>query len=243
MLAQKELAQIELSDISLEVTRKDIKHLHLSVHPPAGRVTFAAPSRLDLDTIRIYALSKLRWIRQQQLKLRSQEREPPRTCVNRESHYLWGKRYLLKVSEREEKPGVEIGHDVLRLRVRPGTTVEGRRRVLEDWYRGELYVALAPIVAKWEKLMRTKSANVSVWRMKTRWGSCSPSLRTIRINLDLAKKPTDCLEYIVVHELAHLIEPTHNASFVAVMDRFMPQWRMHRNTLNRLPLRHEEWGY
>ena len=235
--------QVQLGDIAVDVVRKDIKNVHLSVHPPTGRVRIAAPERMSLDTVRVFAISKLGWIKRQQHKLLEQERETPREYLDRESHYVWGRRYLLKVVEVEQSPTVELSHSRMVLRVRPGTDQARRRVIVEDWYREQVKQAAPSLVAKWGKLTGVKCEHVFVQRMKTKWGSCNHRAGTIRLNTDLAKKPKDCLEYIVVHEMVHLIEPTHNARFLALMDRFMPKWQSHRQSLNRLPVRHESWIY
>ncbi len=235
--------QIELGDITADVILKDIKNVHLSVYPPAGHVRISAPERMSLDTIRVFAISKLDWIKQQQAKLRAQERESPRDYVDRESHYVWGKRYLLTVTESDEPPAIELKHRRMLLRVRPGTGVDKRRELVEEWYRERLKEAVPPLLARWQPLLGVSVERWFVQRMKTKWGSCNHKAHTIRLNTDLAKKPPECLEYIVVHELVHLLEPTHNARFVALMDRFMPKWQFHRQVLNRLPVRQETWSY
>ncbi|WP_169973968.1 M48 family metallopeptidase [Tautonia rosea] len=235
--------EIRLGDIAVDVELKDIKNVHLSVYPPTGRVRIAAPSRMSLDTIRVFAISKLGWIKRQQAKIRSQERETPREFIDRESHYLWGRRYLLEVFERNAPPAIEVKHNRLILGVRPGTSEARRGEIVEDWYREQLRAAAVPLVARWEPILGVRANRVFVQRMKTKWGGCNPRTRNIRLNTDLAKKPRGCLEYIVVHELVHLIEPTHNPRFVSIMDAHMPQWRSLRDQLNRLPVRHEEWGY
>lgn len=235
--------QIQLGDLSVDVVRKDIKNVHLSVHPPNGRVTIAAPSRMDLDTLRVFAISKLGWIRQQQKKIRDQEREAPREFLERESHYVWGKRYLLHVSEADTPPCIQLRHKRILLQVRPGTTKEKCQALVEEWYRQQIRKAASPHVERWQKRLGVQVQRIFVQRMKTRWGSCNPSTHSIRLNTDLAKKPPECLEYIVVHELMHLLEPTHNARFQSLMDQHLPQWRSHRDTLNRLPVRHESWAY
>jgi len=234
---------IDLGDIKVEVVKKDIKNIHLSVYPPAGRVRISAPSRMSLDTIRIFVISKLGWIKQQQQKFQSQARETPREYLDRESHYVWGKRYLLRVIESDTAPVVELKHSRMFLHVRPGTDAVKKQIIMETWYREQLKQALPPLIAKWEPLMGVQVARFFVQRMKTRWGSCNPGARRIRLNTDLAKKPRECLEYVVVHEMVHLLEPTHNARFVALMDQFMPKWQFYRDVLNRLPVRHEDWGY
>jgi predicted metal-dependent hydrolase len=232
-----------MGDFEVEVIRKDIKNIHLSVLPPEGRVRMSAPEHMKLDTLRVYAVSRLQWIRKQQGKLRAQERETPRDYVERESHYLWGKRYLLKVIEKDEPPKVERTHRHLILQVRPGATQEKREKVLARWHRDQLKEAVLPLIAKWEPILGVKVERFFIQHMKTKWGGCSPERRTIRLNSELAKKPPECLEYLVVHEMVHLLEPTHNERFVALMDRFMSNWRTRRDTLNRLPVRHEDWAY
>jgi len=235
--------RIKLGEIVADVVLKDIKNVHLSVYPPTGKVRISAPMRMDLDTIRVYALSKLGWIKRQQEKLRAQERETPREYLDRESHYVWGKRYLLKVVEKDSAPTVVLEHGRMLLQVRPGTTEGSRQAILDKWYRDQLKDALRPLVAKWEPIIGSKVERCFVRAMKTRWGSCTPAKRSIRLNTDLAKKPRECFEYIVVHEMVHFLERSHNTRFVSLMDGFMPNWRFHRAVLNRLPVRHESWSY
>ena len=237
------VTKIELGEIAVEVVKKDIKNVHLSVYPPAGRVRISAPLRMNLDTIRVFAIAKLGWIKQQQKKLRTQERETPREYLDRESHYFWGKRYLLKVVERDDLPGVELKHSQMRLRIRPGSSYEKKQAIVEEWYRQQLKQSVPVLIARWEPLIGVKVERFFAQRMKTKWGGCRPESRSIRLNTELAKKPTQCLEYIVVHEMIHLLEPTHNTRFTSLMDQFMPQWRFCRAELNRLPVRHEDWGY
>lgn len=233
------ITQIELGEITVDVVLKDIKNIHLSVYPPNGRVRIAAPRRVDLDTLRIFAISKLEWIKRQQKKLQAQERETPRTYLDRESHYVWGKRYLLQVIEGDKAPSVELQHAWMILQVRPGADEAKKRIIVEAWYREQLKQVVPPLIAKWEPLMGVRVERFFVQRMKTRWGSCNYVAHRIRLNTDLAKKPRECLEYIVVHEMAHLLEPSHNARFVAVMDRFMPKWQFYRDQLNRLPVSYQ----
>lgn len=234
---------LDLGELRAEVTRKAIKHVHLSVLPPAGKVRVAAPQSMPLDTIRLFVVSKLTWIRSQQRKLQSQERETPREFLNKESHYLWGKRYLLEVRYAESAPCVTLSPRKLHLQVRPGSDAARCDEVLDAWYRAQLRDALPELLAKWEPLLGVKADRVFVQRMKTKWGSCTPDLGYIRLNTDLAKKPPVCLEYIVVHELVHLLEPTHNERFVGLMDLYLPHWQHLRRQLNQLPVRHENWAY
>jgi len=234
---------LELGDVAVDVVLKDIKNVHLSVHPPTGRVRIAAPERMKMDAIRLFAISKLGWIKDQQRKLSEQERETPREYLDRESHYVWAKRYLLTVIETNATPSVELKHSRIELRIRPGTDENNRRAIIEKWYRQEIKAVVPDLIAKWEPLMDVRVERFFVQRMKTRWGSCNPEMRTIRLNTDLAKKPPECLEYIVAHEMLHLLEPTHNARFQSLLDRFIPNWQLRRQILNRLPVRHEDWTY
>lgn len=232
-----------LGGIQIDVLRKDIKNVHLSVHPPAGRVRIAAPRHLSDDAIRAFAIRKLGWIRRQQAALQEQERETPREFLDRESHFVWGRRLLLRVVEADATPRVELSPRRLTLHARPRTPVSKRVQILEEWYRLQIRAALPPLVSRWANLMGVTVRHVFVQRMKTKWGSCNPRAGTIRLNTELARKPPECLEYLVVHEMAHLLERTHNPRFVALMDRFLPAWHSVRQTLNRLPVRHEDWDY
>lgn len=235
--------QLDLGGMAIDVVRKNIKHVHLSVYPPSGKVRASVPLHMELDTIRVFAISKLAWIRSQQRKIQAQDREPPREYLDRESHYLWGKRYLLEIVEKDAAPAVELMHSKLVLQLRPYTDDVRRQEILDTWYREQIRAEVPALIAKWEPLMGVKAERFFVQRMKTKWGSCNPASRSIRLNTDLAKKPPECLEYIVVHELAHLLEPTHNARFTALMELFMPKWRHLKDELNRLPVRHEDWEY
>lgn len=235
--------QIDLGNLQIEVVRKKIKNLHLSVLPPLGRVRIAAPGHMNLDTIRVFVISRLAWIKAQQRKMQVQQREAPREYVDRESHYVWGRRYLLKRVEFEAAPAIELKHSKLVLQVRPGTNELRSREILDAWYREQIRAAVPELIAKWEPVLGVRVGRVFVQRMKTRWGSCNPATGAIRLNTDLAKKPPECLEYIVVHEMTHLLEPSHNARFVSLMALFMPQWQHLRDELNALPVRHEDWGY
>lgn len=234
---------LRLGDIEVDVVLKDIKHVHLSVHPPTGKVRVSARSRMSLDTIRVFAIAKLGWTKTQQRKLRKQERERPREYLDRESHYVWGRRCLLKVVASSRRPSVAVAHRRMILRVRPAIDSSRMQAVVDQWYRNQVRKALPALLAKWQPLLGVDVDRIVVRRMRTRWGSCSPRSGSIRLNTDLAKKPPECLEYVVVHEMIHLIEPTHNARFVALMDRSMPEWWFHRAQLNRLPVRHERWTY
>lgn len=234
---------INIGGISAEVVLKDIKNIHLSVYPPSGRVRIAAPTHMGLDTIRVFAIAKLSWIRRQQRKLQDQVREAPRDFTDRESHYFKGRRYLLKVVERDSAPTIEIKHNKMVFGLRPGTDKAKRQAIIDEWYRQRLKDDIQPLIAKWERTLGVEVGHVAIRRMKTRWGSCNHDTRSILINLELAKKPIECLEYIIAHELSHLRERTHSAKFVAILDRHLPQWHALRDELNHLPVRHEHWDY
>lgn len=234
---------IELGNIKIEVEQKDIKNIHLSVYPPNGAVRIAAPTRMDLDTIRVFALNKLKWIRKQQNIFQAQERETPREYLTKESHYFLGKRYLLKVIVHNQPAKVVVKHGAIELFVRPNTSENKRKTLLDDWYRNELKAMLPKMIRKWEKVIGVQSDEFCIKKMRTKWGTCNVKAKRIWLNLELAKKPLDCIEFIVVHELVHLLERSHNEVFVAYMNKFMPKWRFYREELNKLPFRHVDWKY
>lgn len=237
------MQQIMLGDICIDVVHKDIKNVHLSVYPPSGRVHISAPLRLDIDTIRVFAVSKFGWIKKQQAKLRDQERETPREYINRESHYYLGKRYLLIVIEHNASPKVVLKHTTIELYVRENTSAEKRKDVLENWYRQRLKEIVPEYITKWEEIMKVKVQEFAIKKMKTKWGTCSREAGRIWLNLELAKKPLHCIEYIIVHEMVHLLEKKHNEVFIAYMDKILPKWKFYKKELNRSPLRHENWSY
>jgi predicted metal-dependent hydrolase len=234
-------AQLNFGGISVDVVFKDIKNVHLSIYPPTGRVRISAPARMKLDTIRIFAISKLDWIKRQQTRLQEQERETPREYLDRESHYVWGRRYLLQVLEMEATPGVQLNVSEMVLRVRPGTSENKIQAIISQFYREQIRAAVTPLVATWAPVIGVTFDKLYVQQMKTKWGSCNPRARAIRLNTELAKKPKHCLEYIFVHELAHLTERHHNDRFISIMDQHLPQWRLLRQELNCMPVSHETW--
>jgi len=225
-----------INDIEIELIKKDIKNLHLSVLPPNGRVRISAPKRMDDEAIRLFAISKLSWIKKQRSKFKNQERQPEREFVSGESHYFMGKRYLLNVVyTNKRKQGVEIRNKTyLDLFVREGSNKEQRQKVMKEWYRKELKALIPPLIEKWEPILGVKVASWGVKHMKTRWGTCNTTAKRIWINLELAKKSPICLEYIVVHEMVHLLERHHNERFISYMDKFLPNWRSIKAELNGL---------
>ena len=232
---------IELGDISISVTRKDIKNVHLSVHPPEGRVTLVAPTSTRLEVARAYAISRLGWIREQQRKLEGQAREAPRQFVERESHYVWGRRYLMVVNHLHSKPSVVLDHKRITLTVRPGSDAHKRADVIHEWQKRQLHAVVPVLIKKWERKLKVKVAGYYLQRMKTKWGSCNHQAGNIRLNTELVKKPKDLLEYVIVHEMVHLLEPTHNERFISILGEHFPTWREARAELNELPLAAEVW--
>jgi predicted metal-dependent hydrolase len=232
----------ELGEVTISLTRKSVKNVHLTVHPPAGRVTLVAPMRTRTEVARAYAISKLGWIRLQQKALRDQAREPQRRYIERESHQLWGRNHLLTVIKVDAKPSVKVGHRRITLSIRPGSDEAKRAQVMHEWHKRLLHGVVSDLVARWEPRLGVKVAGYFLQRMKTKWGSCNPAASTIRLNTELVKKPKDLVEYVVVHEMLHLLEPTHNERFVSLLARHWPQWRESRNELNALPLSAATWS-
>jgi len=237
------MPEIRIGEIDIDVTYKDIKNVHLGVYPPGGQVKISAPLRTASDVLRVFAISKLSWIKKQQLKFRTQEREQVKDFVSRESHYFLGKRYLLKVIEHDAPPRIEIKHDTLTMFVRPATRAEKRQIILEEWYRRNLKEIAPAIIAKHEKRLKVSVKQLGVKKMKTKWGTCNCKAGRIWLNLELAKKSREFIEYIIVHEMVHILERHHNEIFIAYMDKFLPKWRFYKEELNRGPLREEKWEY
>lgn len=239
-----EQGRITVSGVEVDVLRKPIRNAHLAVYPPHGRVRLAVPLSMTDDAIRLLVVSKLAWLQRHRRKLETQEREAPREFVTGESHYFLGRRYLLRVVEGPGPVSVRIMNKRhLVLHIRSGSSKEQREQIMADWYRSELRALAATYFAQWTEAMGVRPSKWGIKVMRTKWGSCNHRSGSIWLNLELARKPVKCVEYIVVHELAHLLEHTHDERFVAYMDRYMPQWRMHRQALNRLPVRHVDWVY
>jgi predicted metal-dependent hydrolase len=239
-----ETKTLAVSGIKVEVVRKDIKNLHLGVYPPHGRVRVAAPRVVSDEAIRLAVIDKLGWIKRQQAKFAEQPRQSQREMVNGESHYFLGRRYRLRVREHDAPARIAVrGVASLDLFVRPGTSAEQREAILLRWRRERLKELIPPLLEKWQTLLGVQVVDWGIRKMKTKWGGCNPSARRVWFNLELAKKPEVCFEYIVAHELTHLRERHHNERFTALLDTHMPQWRQYRDMLNRLPLAHEDWAY
>ena len=236
--------RITVSGIAVEVVRKDIKNLHLGVYPPNGRVRVAAPLVVSDEAVRLAVIDKRAWIRRQKARFAEQPRQSEREMVNGESHYFLGRRYRLRVHEHEAPARVALrGVASLDLFVRPGSSVEQREAVLLRWHREQLKALIPPLLEKWQPVLGVQIAAWGIKKMKTKWGSCNVDARRVWFNLELAKKSSQCLEYIVVHELVHLLERHHNERFTALMEGYLPDWRNSRDRVNQSPLGHESWSY
>ncbi|SDP94798.1 hypothetical protein SAMN05428975_3998 [Mucilaginibacter sp. OK268] len=238
------MEQLTINNIQIDIVRKDIKNIHLAVYPPTGRVRIAAPIKVNDDTIRLFAISKMAWIKRNQRKFESQDRTSSREYKQRESHYFLGKRYLLNIIEEDTTPKIFLRTKTyIDLYVRPGTSSIKRHKIITEWYREELKKLIPNIIEKWEKVLNVKVHNWRIKSMKTKWGSCNIDKKRILLNLELVKKPEQCLEYIIVHEMIHLIERHHNERFLYYIDTFLPSWKQLKTQLNKLPVSHAEWGY
>lgn len=239
-----EAHQIVVNQMPVEIVRKDITNLHLGVYPPVGRIRVSAPLHLSDSAVRLAVIGKLGWIKRQRSRFVAQTRETAREWVSGESHYYFGRRYRLRVIEQEGRPEVRIATQTrMELRVRPGAIPTEREQLLQRWYRRNLRAEAAPLVEKWRKKLNLPPVTFQIKRMKTKWCTCNIEARRIWLNLELAKKPRPCLEYIIVHELIHLLERHHNNRFQKLMDKALPPWRTYLDELNATPLAHEEWEY
>lgn len=235
-------AYLTVAGLGVDVVYKDIKNLHISVYPPVGRVRVAAPATTDEDTIRLAIVQRLPWIKRQRELLQKADRQSKREMQSGETHYVWGQRYLLDASRTSGRNHVETKGQTLWVVTPAGTDSEAKFAALDRWYRRELKAALPALFEKWQPVLGVRADKIVVRRMKTKWGTCIPGTRTVWINQELAKKNPRCLEYIVVHELMHLLERTHNPRFIELMDRHLPDWRARRDELNGAPLSNEDWG-
>jgi predicted metal-dependent hydrolase len=235
---------ILVGGIEVHVVRKAIKNLHLGVYPPAGRVRVAVPLAVSDDAVRLAVIGKLGWIKRQKARFQEQQRQSKREMVSGESHYFLGRRYRLRVIEHDGAFKVVMPRkESIELYVRPQTETNRREQVLQDWYRQQLRTLIPALLEKWQPILGVRVEDWGIKKMKTKWGSCNKDARRIWINLELAKKPVECLEYIIVHEMTHLIEPHHNDRFRTLMDKVIPQWNLRRARLNRAPLGYEKWEY
>jgi len=237
-----ELSQITIGGISVEVVRKRIKNLHLGVYPPHGRVRVAAPLAVSDEAVRLAVIGKLGWVKRQRSHFQSQPRQSVREMIGGESHYFLGRRYRLRVIEKTGPTGVVLrNRSAMELYAPVGASTTRRYTILQRWYRDRLRELVPPMLLKWQRALGVAAADMGIKKMKTKWGSCNVNARRIWLNLELAKKPVQCLEYVLVHELTHLLERHHNDRFITLMDRHLPTWRQHREALNAAPLAHEDW--
>ncbi|MDK1119551.1 MAG: SprT family zinc-dependent metalloprotease [Anaerolineae bacterium] len=235
---------ITVNNIEVQIVRKDIKNLHLAVYPPDGRVRVAVPNHVTDENVRLAVIEKLNWIKKQQAHFETQSRQSEREMVSGETHYVWGKRYRIEVIERWGKHEINFKNNVwLRLLVSPNTSRTNRERVMNEWHRAKIKQRIPDLIEKWEPIIGVQVQDWGVKKMKTKWGSCNINAERVWLNLELAKKPAECLEYILVHEMVHLLERLHNDVFRAHMNKFMPLWSFHRSVLNQSPLAHENWHY
>ncbi len=245
MNISNEVEKIAIANIEIDVIRKNIKNMHLAVYPPTGRVRLAAPQKTDYEVLRLFAISKLSWVKKHIKNFKEQPREAKRDYVSGESHYVKGKRVLLNViNEAKGKNRIEFdGIKQLNIYVKSNTSHQQKAKLMKEWYRNELKKQIPPLLDKWEKKIGVVAKDWGIKQMTTKWGSCNIEAKRIWLNLELAKKPPICLEYILVHELIHLLERNHNDKFIAHMNSAMPKWRIYRNELNSLPVVHNDWGY
>lgn len=229
-------AVLDVGGIPIDVVFKDIKNIHLSVYPPTGQVRISAPRRMTVENIRLFAISKMGWIKKHQRQIRRQPREAPREFLERESHYLWGRRYLLTIKESSSGPSVTLGHRLLELAVPGSASTELRQEVLMRWYRAELRKQATPVLRKWAERLNVDLGEFRIQRMRTKWGSSSPARKSVRLNLELVKLPPECLDYVALHELAHFVVPNHGEQFQMLLDQNLPGWRRIRDRLNEGPL-------
>jgi predicted metal-dependent hydrolase len=239
-----ESIEIRVSGLPIQIVRKDIRNLHLGVYPPHGRVRVAAPLIVSNDAVRLAVISRLGWIKRQRAKFKGQPRQSEREMVSGESHYFQGRRYRLRVIESAGAAKVLVRNkSIIELHARPETTARERELALQRWYRQQLKTLIPPLLEKWQTTLGIQVADWRIKKMKTKWGACSTKARRIWLNLELAKSPVQCLEYIIVHELVHFLVRHHNDQFTNYMDHTLPHWRLYREELNRSPLGHERWGY
>ena len=235
---------LSISNLTIDIVRKDIKNMHLAVYPPNGRIRLSAPENTDSEIMRLFAISKMGWIKKHIKNFKIQPRETPREYISGESHYFQGKRYMLQVVERKGFNKVELkGTKNIVLSIRPNTSIEDKANVLREWYRAEMKKQIPELISKWESIIGVKANDWAIKQMRTKWGTCNIEAKRIWLNLELSKKPIYCLEYIIVHELIHLLERNHNDRFVSYMNQFMPKWRIYKEELNKLPVAHNDWDY
>lgn len=227
---------MEVGSLKIRVVRKDIRNIHLAVYPPNGIIRLASPRNVSQDTLRLFVVSKIGWIRKQQRKFQRQDREGKKEYAQRESHYYLGRRYLLKTIEKKARPVISTSNKYIVIQVRPKTSPKKKRQLLDQWYRGQMKQVVEPLIEKWEQRIKVEASAWSIRKMRTKWGSCNTESKRILLNPELVKKPVECIEFVIAHELVHLLERKHNERFLSHMDRLMKNWKTVRGKLNQLPL-------
>lgn len=227
---------IRVANFDIDILYKEIKNVHLSVYPPTGRVTISAPAHMNNELLKVYAISRISWIRKQQKQLQSQEREPQKEYVNRETHYFKGKRYLLQIEQTTGKSYAEIRHKKLLCYTKPNKEKATKEKAIDTLYREYLNQTIPALIEKWKSILNVEVTEYGIKKMRTKWGTCNPIAKRIWINVELAKKPIHCLEYVVVHEMVHLLERKHNDKFVAHLNKHLPNWKQIKKELNELPV-------
>lgn len=229
--------ELTVNGLKVDVERKSIKNLHLSVYPPDGRVHLSAPVSCSDERIKMYVLEKWVWISEKRTAVKQFSRQNTREYVSGEAHYFAGNLFRLRIDEDvNAKQGIRIEGDYLVLNVTPQSTTSRRAAVMSTWYKERLIPMLGEYISKWEDILSVKLATFEVRSMSAKWATCSKANQKAIFNVELAKKPPVCVEYVVAHELAHLIERTHNACFRAILDRYFPDWRRIKDNLNRFPV-------
>jgi hypothetical protein len=231
---------ISINKIPIEITYKNIKNVYLRIYPPNGEVKVSAPKKMPLDTIRLFITSKSDWIKQQQKKIKNQQTETPKNFIDQEKHYFNGKQYQLKIVESIGRPKIELNDKHITMHTPPNTSIEQKKKLLNNWYRTKLKETIPILIRQYEPIMKVSVAEFGIKQMKTKWGTCNPRAKRIWINLELAKKSPECLEYLVVHEMAHLLEPSHNHRFKSLMTTFLPNWKQRQKELNKIAIQHEK---
>lgn len=227
---------LTIADIEVQVVRKRIKRLNLAIYPPDGRVRISVPHQVSDAHVRDVILSRLDWIREKQAYFQRRPPPPVMHYITGEMHAVFGKKYPLQVIHGQGRQDVLLDQSgVLKLCVKQGASVAVRQKLLDDWYRDEMKLRLPSLIAKWEPLIGKKVSECRIRKMRTRWGTCHISRRRIWFNLELAKKPVECLEYVMVHEMVHLLERNHTPRFHRFMDQFLPDWRVIKDRLNHSP--------
>lgn len=225
---------LQVNNVDIDVVKKNIKNIHLAVYPPDAKVRISAPFGYDDETIKLFAVSKWAWIKDNIETVKNQTRIPPKDYISGESHYLFGKRYMLKVVEGKKSSIDKEGVNKLIMTVRKNATKDSKKRLMESWYRKQLTDKLNVLIPKWEETTGLQISSWQIKKMKTRWGSCNIARRSINLNLELAKRQPKEIEYVILHELSHLVERTHNQRFIAHVEKFMPNWKLYRKDLNSL---------